>query len=160
MTRDHSIDKLMPIVFDVTEIDIISCQIDKVDREDVYEELSFSHGYGSLNQSYVITLKPPKHRLTNVKVRLEFISKLTSTLQGFYRGSFQNEETKDESWFVSTQFSPIDCRRAFPSVDRPYAKATFKISVIRPVDKLTSLSNMPIESEEWVRIQFKNDLLT
>lgn len=148
MTRDHSIDKLMPIVFDVTEIDIISCKIEKVDREDVYENLIFSHEYGTQNQSYVLTLKEPQYRLTDVLVRLEFTSKLTSTLQGFYRGSFHNEDTKADSWFVSTQFSPIDCRRAFPSVDRPYAKATFKISIIRPIDKLTSLSNMPVEFTE------------
>lgn len=148
MTRDHTVNTLMPIVFDVTEIDIVSCRVEKVDREDVYEALDYTCEYGSANQSYVITLKPPKFRLTNVRVTLEFTSKLTSTLQGFYRGSFHNEATKADSWFVSTQFSPIDCRRAFPSVDRPYAKATFKISIIRPVDKLISLSNMPIESEE------------
>lgn len=154
MTRDHAVDKLMPIVFDVTEIDIISCHVEKVDREDVFEALDFTHDYGKMNQSYVITLKEPKFRLTNVRVSLEFTSKLTSTLQGFYRGSFHNEETKAESQFVSTQFSPIDCRRAFPSVDRPYAKATFKISIVRPLDFRTSLSNMPIESEEWVKIPF------
>lgn len=151
MTRDHAVDKLMPIVFDVTEIDIISCHVEKVDREDVYEALDFTHDYGTLNQSYLITLKEPKFRLTNVRVSLEFTSKLTSTLQGFYRGSFHNEETKAESQFVSTQFSPIDCRRAFPSVDRPYAKATFKISIVRPLDFRTSLSNMPIESEDFIR---------
>ena len=64
-----------------------------------------------------------------------FESKLTSTLQGFYKGSFYDEETKADSTFVSTQFSPIDCRRAFPSFDRPMFKATFKISLIRSTDK-------------------------
>lgn len=148
VTRDHTIKELKPIVLDVTDIAISSCSAYKVDRVDLHEDLDYTCEYGKDNESYVITLKEPKHRLTNVSVTLEFVSKLTDTLQGFYRGSFFNEETKSDSSFVSTQFSPIDCRRAFPSVDRPYAKATFKISLTRPLDKKTFMSNMPVESTE------------
>lgn len=148
VTRDHNIKDLKPIVLDVTDIAISSCSAYKVDRVDLHEDLDYTCEYGKDNESYVVTLKEPKHRLTNVSVTLEFVSKLTDTLQGFYRGSFFNEETKSDSSFVSTQFSPIDCRRAFPSVDRPYAKATFKISLTRPLDKKTFMSNMPVESTE------------
>lgn len=135
-------------MIDITDITITGCNVDKVDRNDVHENLAFNCEYGKNNESYVIKLKEPKYRLTNVSVTLHFVSKLTDTLQGFYRGSFYNDETKEDSWFVSTQFSPIDCRRAFPSFDRPYAKATFKVSVIRPTDKKTFMSNMPVESTE------------
>lgn len=148
MTRDDKIKELKPIVVDITEITINDCHVDKVDRSDVHENLDFTCSYGKNNESYVIKLKEPKYRLTNVSVTLNFNSKLTDTLTGFYRGSFYNDETKSDSWFVSTQFSPIDCRRAFPSVDRPYAKATFKISMIRPLNKQTFMSNMPVESTE------------
>lgn len=148
MTRDHDIKELKPIVVDITEISILSCSVHKVDRGDVHENLDYTCDYGKDNDSYVITIKDTKFRLTNVSVTLDFISKLTDTLQGFYKGSFVNEDTKSDSWFVSTQFSPIDCRRAFPSVDRPYAKATFKISLTRPTDKKTFMSNMPVESTE------------
>lgn len=148
MTRDHNVKQLKSIVLDITEISITGCNVDKVDRNDVNENLDFTCAYGKNNESYVIRLKEPKFRLTNVSVTLNFVSKLTDTLQGFYRSSFYNDETKSDSEFASTQFSPIDCRRAFPSVDRPYAKATFKVSLIRPTDKKTYMSNMPVESSE------------
>lgn len=148
ITRDHNVKELKPIVLDITEIEITGCNVFKVDRQDVNENLDYTCDYGKNNESYVIKLKETKFPLTNVSVELEFVSRLTSTLQGFYRGGFYNEDTKSDSWFVSTQFSPIDCRRAFPSFDRPYAKATFKISLIRPVDKKTFMSNMPVESSE------------
>jgi aminopeptidase N len=118
----------------------------KVDREDVEEMLEYSYDYGKNNESFVITLKKTKYPLTNVSVHLDFSSKLTSTLQGFYRGSFKNEATNSDSWFVSTQFSPIDARRAFPCFDHPSKKATFRISLIRPTDKKTFMSNMPVQS--------------
>lgn len=130
------------------DIDVTSCNVFKADRTDVNENLEYTCAYGKNNESYVIQLKEPKYSLTNVSVTLEFTSKLTDTLQGFYRGGFYNEDTKSESWFVSTQFSPIDCRRAFPSFDRPMFKATFKISLVRPTDKKTFMSNMPVESTE------------
>lgn len=148
ITRDHSVTSLKPIVLDISEISISSCNVLKDDSVDVRETLDFTCDYGKDNESYVIKIKETKYPLTNVTVTLDFISKLTDTLQGFYRGSFYNEETKNDSWFVSTQFSPIDCRRAFPSFDRPMFKATFKISMIRPIDKQTFMSNMPVESTE------------
>lgn len=144
--RDHTVKELKPIILDINEIEITSCRLSSRDLADIEQNLDYSCEYGAKNESYVITLKKTKFPITNVSVELEFISKLGSTLTGFYKGSFVNEETKNSSWFVSTQFSPIDCRRAFPSLDRPYAKATFKISMIRPIDKKLSLSNMPIES--------------
>lgn len=148
LTRNYDVKELKPIVLDITEITVRSCSVYKVDSSDVHEALDYSCDYGKKNESYVITIKGTKYQLTNVSVTLEFVSKLTDTLQGFYKGSFFNEDSKSDSWFVSTQFSPIDCRRAFPSIDRPYAKATFKTSVIRPVDKKTFMSNMPVESTE------------
>lgn len=148
LTRDQTVKELKPIVLDISEIRIASCHVYKVDRADVHENLDYICDYGKDNESYVIKIKDTKYQLTNVSVTLEFTSKLTDTLQGFYRGGFYNEDTKADNWFVSTQFSPIDCRRAFPSVDRPYAKATFKISLIRPIDKKTFMSNMPVESTE------------
>lgn len=146
--RDHNVKGLKPIILDITEISVSSCSAIKVDRSDVQETLEFTCDYGKNNESYEINIKPTKYPLTNVSITLEFVSKLTSTLQGFYKGSFYNEDTKSDTSFVSTQFSPIDCRRAFPSFDRPMFKATFKISLIRSTDKKTFMSNMPVESSE------------
>jgi aminopeptidase 2 len=148
ITRDNNVKGLKPIILDITEISVSSCSVLKVDRGDVEETLDYTCDYGKNNESYVINLKETKYPLTNVSVTLEFVSKLTSTLQGFYKGSFHNDDTKADSTFVSTQFSPIDCRRAFPSFDRPMFKATFKISLIRPTAMETFMSNMHVESTE------------
>jgi aminopeptidase N len=104
LERDHNIKELMPIVFDVTEIEIVSCEVKKIDRGDVNENIDFITEYGANNQSYIIKLKQTKHRITNLSVLLEFNSKITSTLQGFYKGTFNNEETKNDSWFVRFVF--------------------------------------------------------
>lgn len=148
MLRDENVKDIMPIKLDITEIEITDCKVASNDRSDIELGLDYACEYGKDNESYVINLKKTKFPINNVTVKLEFVSKLGSTLTGFYKGSFVNEETKETSTFVSTQFSPIDARRAFPCLDRPYAKATFKISMIRPAAKKLSISNMPIESTE------------
>lgn len=132
---------------DITDIEITDCKLFSRDKSDVEQFLDFTCEYGKNNESYVINVKETKFMPTNFSVQLDFISKLGSTLTGFYKGSFISEDTKENSWFVSTQFSPIDARRAFPSLDRPYAKATFKISLIRPTEKKISISNMPLETQ-------------
>jgi aminopeptidase N len=147
-SRDDKVKDLQPIVFDINEIEITSCKVEEVDRADIEISLDYTCEYGKNNESYVINLKKNKFSPKNLTVHLDFVSKLGSTLTGFYKSSFENDETKEKSWLLSTQFSPIDARRAFPCVDRPYAKATFKISLIRPIEKKISISNMPIESTE------------
>lgn len=47
---------------------------------------------------------------------------------------------------ISTQFSPIDARRAFPCIDQPDRKAIFEMTLITPLDKTMVLSNMPVET--------------
>lgn len=135
-------------MLDITDIEVTECRLSGDDKTDDEQIIDFTCEYGKNNESYVINVKEAKSMPTNFTLELDFVSKLGSTLTGFYKGSFKNEETKEVSSFVSTQFSPIDARRAFPSLDRPYAKATFKISLIRPTDKRISISNMPIESTE------------
>jgi len=44
---------------------------------------------------------------------------------------------------ISTQFSPIDARRAFPCFDRPDMKANFSVSIVRNLQYKMALSNMP-----------------
>lgn len=73
------------------------------------------------------------------KLFIKFKGILNDQMAGFYRSSYtENGETK---YLATTQFEPIDCRRAFPSFDEPALKATFDISLIADKD-LTCLSNM------------------
>lgn len=111
---------------------------------DIEENLEYTYKYGKSNSSYIIDIKETRYPLTNVSVILEFKSKLTSTLNGFYKGTYKDIETNEDSWFVSTQFSPIDARKAFPCFDNPGKKATFKFSFIRPEEKTNSITNMPL----------------
>lgn len=105
--------------------------------------MPFDAFYGSNNQSYHIVLKNSKENLNNLSIYLSFVSNLTDTLQGFYRGKYKDTEDDREQWYASTQFSPIDARRAFPCMDRPDKKAIFKITLVRPLSMNTYLSNMP-----------------
>lgn len=104
--------------------------------------MAFEAGYGRNNQSYVIRIKERGENLRNVTVILDFESELSDTLQGFYKGFFLEEGTDEKNWFASTQFSPIDARRAFPCFDSPDMKATFEVSLVHSVDKTMFLSNM------------------
>lgn len=116
----------------------------KVDKSDIDEQLISDCTYGKHNNTYIITFKETKSPIINITVDLEFTSKITNTLQGFYRGGYLNKITGNYSKFFSTQFSPIDARRVFPCFDTPDKKATFKISIVRPAEFTCSLSNMPL----------------
>lgn len=74
---------------------------------------------------------------------IKFKGILNDQMAGFYRSSYQEDgKTK---YLATTQFEPIDCRRAFPSFDEPALKATFDISLIANKD-LECLSNMDVKS--------------
>ncbi|XP_058063365.1 aminopeptidase N [Anopheles bellator] len=132
------------IVLDTTDIRIVSC---KVYNSVAGASMVSQQYYTSNNASYIINLddemfvkRPEKLNLT---LELTFESRLSDTLQGFYRGYFADpDERNSRSWFASTQFSPIDARRAFPCFDSPNKKATFAISIIHPSDHFMTLSNM------------------
>ncbi|XP_050088642.1 aminopeptidase N [Anopheles aquasalis] len=131
--------QIPPIVLDVKEIRILSCEVlDPASSKSI----TFNAYYGVNNLSYVI--EPVLRGAPgNLSVELQFESRLSDTLQGFYRGYFpDSEEPGGRSWFASTQFSPIDARRAFPCFDSPEMKATFAISIVHPNDRAMTLSNM------------------
>ena len=142
ITRDMNVKNLEPIVLDIKDIEITKCKVINHNEETLVPDCQ----YGKNNESYVITLKKTKYPLTNITIQLSFVSQLTSTLQGFYHGSYFDNEKESNVSFMSTQFSPIDARRAFPCFDNPGKKATFKISLIRPIKKEISISNMPLET--------------
>ena len=72
-------------------------------------------------------------------LEVEYAGTVPDSLVGIYRAPY------DHSQIVTTHFEAAQARRMLPCVDRPDAKAEFRIAV--KIDKeLTAISNMPIES--------------
>uniref|UniRef100_A0A0C9QQX2 Aminopeptidase n=1 Tax=Wollemia nobilis TaxID=56998 RepID=A0A0C9QQX2_9CONI len=76
---------------------------------------------------------------------IEFQGTLNDQMKGFYRSTYMiNGEKRN---MAVTQFEPADARRCFPCWDEPAHKASFKITVRAPVDRVV-LSNMPAIEEK------------
>ncbi|XP_066591924.1 uncharacterized protein [Prorops nasuta] len=78
----------------------------------------------------------------HVTAIIKYIGNYSNSLKGFYRTSYHDAHG-DTQWMVSTQFSPIYARRAFPCFDEPEYKAQFSISIERTLGYNT-VSNMPL----------------
>ncbi|XP_024545712.1 aminopeptidase M1 isoform X1 [Selaginella moellendorffii] len=76
---------------------------------------------------------------------MSFEGTLNDQMKGFYRSSYSVGDEKRN--MAVTQFEPADARRCFPSWDEPSFKATFKIVIEAPADRVV-LSNMPVENEK------------
>ncbi|XP_050673816.1 aminopeptidase A-like isoform X3 [Leptidea sinapis] len=66
----------------------------------------------------------------------KFSGSLDKGLVGFYASSIRNGET-----MVASKFEPTYARQAFPCFDEPDFKATYDITLVKPVDYI-ALSNM------------------
>jgi aminopeptidase N len=80
-----------------------------------------------------------------VVVRIEFTITLTDAMHGIYPYYFVHDGVKQELY--ATQFESHHAREAFPCIDEPEAKATFRVSITH-TPHLTALSNMPVASQE------------
>lgn len=91
---------------------------------------------------------------------INFSGKLTNSMMGYYKSSFQNNDVA--STYSLTQFEATAARRAFPCWDEPRLKATFSITMISRADTV-NLSNMPVLSERIYSAEAtetKDDALT
>ncbi|CAK9439545.1 uncharacterized protein LODBEIA_P36450 [Lodderomyces beijingensis] len=62
-----------------------------------------------------------------VKVTITYDALIQNNMAGFYKSSYV--EAGKEKLMLSTQFEATDARRAFPCLDEPSLKATFKVDV-------------------------------
>ncbi|EDW27974.1 GL27230 [Drosophila persimilis] len=158
-----------PIVLDVHNVSIANVRViraplpGKTSNGSDELELDFDSDYGEDNATFVVRLDKSLAAETKLRLllSLDFVSQVTETLQGVYKTSYTNPDTKKPEWMISTQFSPIDARRAFPCFDRPDMKANFSISIIRNSQYKMALSNMPKSHSSAYRPGFiRDDFLT
>ncbi|KAL3696886.1 hypothetical protein R1sor_010962 [Riccia sorocarpa] len=82
--------------------------------------------------------------LGNALLSMDFQGTLNDQMKGFYRSTYTVGGVNKN--MATTQFEPADARRCFPCWDEPAYKATFKLTVHVPLDRVV-LSNMPVNSE-------------
>ncbi|MEO5949592.1 MAG: M1 family metallopeptidase, partial [Candidatus Saccharimonas sp.] len=83
------------------------------------------------------------HGLTTILIDFELA--LTDAMHGLYTCYFIHDGEKQELY--ATQFESHHAREAFPCIDEPEAKATFRVSITHPLH-LLALGNMPVNTHE------------
>ncbi|HSX44776.1 MAG TPA: M1 family metallopeptidase [Candidatus Saccharimonadales bacterium] len=78
-------------------------------------------------------------------IRLDFIGKITRSMNGLYPCFYEDDGTKKE--LLGTQFESHHAREVFPCIDEPEAKSTFDLTLNSPADEL-AISNMPIKNQQ------------
>lgn len=139
LSRDPAFVVMQPIVFDISDIQVAETSVISAVTGNA---IPYEASYGERNETFRIALKKSREDYTDLKVKMIFRGRLTNTMQGIYRGQYKDTERDTSQNYVSTQFSPIDARKAFPCMDRPDKKANFTISLVRPMTMQTFLSNM------------------
>ncbi|GAB0092441.1 Aminopeptidase [Sergentomyia squamirostris] len=147
MVNDPKVFGIQPIILDIHQIDIIDVHVLEVNDNNETTQVPIEIRTDKDTTLWIYVKKDFKKIATPLRLRVfvEFYSRLSDTLQGFYRVNYNESsgESHMSRWLASTQFSPIEARRAFPCMDRPDKKAEFEISIVRPYEKSMILSNMP-----------------
>ncbi|MFA6006333.1 MAG: M1 family metallopeptidase [Candidatus Paceibacterota bacterium] len=79
------------------------------------------------------------------ELELAFNGKITEKLAGFYRSTYEHEGEKRT--LATTQFEPVDARRAFPCFDEPSQKAIFDITLMVPKGQIAISNTYEIDRE-------------
>lgn len=109
----------------------------QVDGEDVAFEMD--------KENDQFTFESPKDG--KVEIKVAYTAPLTDNMNGIYP-SYYKEDGEDKQ-VVSTQFETYFARQAFPSIDEPEAKATFKLALsFDEKDGEVAISNTPEEKVE------------
>ncbi|KAK4881197.1 hypothetical protein RN001_004516 [Aquatica leii] len=137
-------DKIVLNIFDM-EIDKESVKIKRINSTDHISVTD--QQFNDVSQTYTIALEETLQKDDEYDVEMKFTGHLRDNMQGFYRSQYDDPKTNTQKYMASTQFSPIDARRAFPCFDEPSFKAKFTISVGRP-STMSSISNMPKRSTD------------
>lgn len=83
------------------------------------------------------------------ELKLKFRGNITEKLAGFYRSTYQHGGEKKT--LATTQFEPVDARRAFPCFDEPSQKAVFDITLMVPKGQIAISNTYPISETPLLR---------
>jgi tricorn protease interacting factor F2/3 len=76
---------------------------------------------------------------------INFEGELKEVLGGIYLSKYKDKE--EEKYLITTQFEPIEARKAFPCFDDPDKKATFDLTLIFPKELKAISNTLPIREE-------------
>ncbi|GIW67607.1 MAG: hypothetical protein KatS3mg096_475 [Candidatus Parcubacteria bacterium] len=76
---------------------------------------------------------------------IDFEGELKEVLGGIYLSKYKDKE--QEKCLITTQFEPIEARKAFPCFDDPDKKATFDLTLIFPKELKAISNTLPIKEE-------------
>ncbi|KAK0044047.1 aminopeptidase N [Biomphalaria pfeifferi] len=71
-------------------------------------------------------------------LEMSYTSNISNTLVGLYYSRYSRNGT--DVYLATTSFQPTDARKMFPCFDEPAMKASFNVTLVRPIDMI-SLSN-------------------
>ena len=115
------------------ELDVTSATING-------HEATISHGDNDELELTADGLQPG-----SVQITLQFSGTITDPMHGIYPCYYTVDGVKKE--LLATQFESHHAREAFPCVDEPEAKATYRVTVTTESD-ITVLGNMPVKSQD------------
>jgi tricorn protease interacting factor F2/3 len=76
---------------------------------------------------------------------INFEGELKEVLGGIYLSKYKDKE--EEKYLITTQFEPVEARKAFPCFDDPDKKATFDLTLIFPKDLKAISNTLPVKEE-------------
>lgn len=91
------------------------------------------------DEMYTVSLKKNLTIGSFYTLRIAYMGKLRDDFTGFYSGIYEEED--EGKYFGLTRFEPTFARRAFPCMDEPEFKATFRMYITVPIG-YTALSNV------------------
>lgn len=128
-------------------------KVDKIDllgteRNLIQSNLDFE--YEENVEFLIISLPRTVIMNDEVVLAIDYHGELRDDASGFYRASYQRNDSPDEKvWFATTQFEMTDARHAMPCFDEPGIRAIMNVE-IQHDKSYNAISNMPIVSREEV----------
>ncbi|XP_023035875.2 uncharacterized protein LOC6650874 [Drosophila willistoni] len=103
--------------------------------------------FDSVTEFLTIELSEQLTKGSTITLHLGFEGSMADKIVGLYSSSYLKADDI-RKWIATSKFEPTYARQAFPCFDEPAMKASFRITLVHPVDgNYHALSNMDIDSE-------------